>query len=275
MLDRTPYRRDALESGEHPTPYRARRERQKLVVRTKKGEVHYGMSFDLNRKSTEFHLDLQNKRGESLNKTERIKFEDVKAVFYVKSFDGRFNPDDFPAWEKPEMRAVAVKFLDGEVFIGHPTHTHWMEEPRFYLLPGEGASNNLMVLVERSAVSSVHDAKSYARKQQQEYEYFKQHHAKIGISEEECRGDFHFSRHEYKDALHYYREVREQDPQNERITRKLCATKYNLGIRHIKNHDYVQALRYMDLVLKVDPNHAQAKEKAAQLRAHIAKHAKG
>jgi hypothetical protein len=274
MLDRTSSLIEGQGSREQDTPFRGKRERQKLVVRTKKGEVLCGFSFGLNRKSSDFHLDLQNKQGESLNRTIRVAFEDIKAVFYVKSFDGRFNPDDFKEWELPETRPVAVKFTDGEILIGRPSHHHWADEARFLIVPEEANSNNLMILIERSAVASVHDAKSYARKQQEEYERFKEEHFKPGMSEEECKGDFHFAMHDYGDALRWYRILQEKEPQNERVVKKMCTAKYNLGIRHIKNRNYTQALRFMELILKIAPNHPQALEKASQLRTHIAKHNK-
>lgn len=260
---------------EQITPFQARRERQKLVVRMKKGEVHCGMSFDLNRKMPEFHLDLQNLKGESLNRTVRIAFEEVKAVFYVKSFDGHFIADDFQAWHLPDIRPIAIKFFDGEALMGRPAHASWKEEDRFYLLPEKQDGNNMMILVERSAVESIHDAKSYMQQQQRAYETFKQEHMKPGMPEEECRGDFHFSRQEYNDAMRCYRIVRDKEPVNERIVRKICAARYNLGVRHIRNRDYEQALHDMYLVLKLDPHHTHAREKVVQLEAHIAKHRHG
>lgn len=254
------------------TPFQTRRGRQKLVVRMKKGEVYCGMSYDLNRKMPEFHLDLQNVKGENLNRTVRIIFDEVKAVFYVKSFDGHYIAEDFQEWPLPNIRPIAVQFFDGEVLIGRPAHPSWKEENRFYLFPEKQEGNNMMILVERNAISSIHDAKSYMQEQQQAYETFKQEHKKTDMPEEECRGDFHFSRQEYNDAMRCYRLVRDKDPVNERITRKICAARYNLGIRHIRNRDYEQALHDMQLILKLDPHHAHAREKAAQLEAHIAKH---
>lgn len=272
MLNRSSSSSDDSQGRYENTPFRYKRERQKLVVRMKKGEAVYGTCFALNRKAPGFHLDMQGKLGESLDRTSHITFDDVKAVFLVKSFDGRFNPDDYRDQEMPQTRALAVKFMDGEVLIGRPANPHWETEPRFYIVPEDRESNNLMVLVERSAVKSVHDAKAHFRKQQEEYEAYKSEHARPGMSEEECKGDYCFSRHEYKDALRYYREVRDRETENERINHKLCATKYNLGVRHIKQRDYVRALRYMEMVLKINPAHPQALEKAEQLRRHITKH---
>lgn len=274
MLDKSDAETDGYQKRDMITPFQSRREGQKLVVRTKKGEVYCGMSFDMNRKVPEFHLDLQNVKGESQNRTIHICFKDVKAVFYVKSFDGHFILEDFEAWPLPDVNPIAIQFEDGEVLIGRPAHATWNEESRFYILPERQDGNNLMVLIERSAVTAIHDARSYIRQQHLEYEKYKAQHLKPGMLEEECRGDFYFSRHDYNNALRHYRIVRDKDPVNSRIRTKMCAAKYNLGVRHIRNRDYEQALHFMKLVLKIDPLHPQAREKAAQLQAHIARHAR-
>ncbi len=253
------------------TPLPARRNRQKLVVRTKKGEVYYGMSYDLNRKMPAFHLELQTVQGETQNRTIQIPFETIKAIFYVKSFDGHFLPGDYEQHEAPGERPVAVKFSDEEVILGRPVHRQWTEEPRFYLWPEEQHGNNMMILVERSAVKSIHDANTYLKKQQEEYDAFKNTHWKEGMSEEECRGDFAFAKRDYSEALRCFRTANEKDASNPRLKHKICTTRYNLGIRYIRNHDYPQALHYMELVLKMDPDHGPAREKLVQLNAHRAR----
>lgn len=255
---------------ETPTPIR--KGRQKLVVRTKKGEVFYGITFGLNRKMPDFTFELWKKTGEPLNRTLRINFEEIKAIFYVKSFDGRFDESAFTEFYFPDTRPIIVKFFDGEAITGYTTHAHWMDEPRFFLIPEEQGGNNLMVLVERSAVESIQDAHTYAKKQREAFAEYKKQHASTGHSEQEIWGDFHFRNHEYGDASRCYRQIMAIDPDNTRVRKKLCAAKYNLGIRQIKRHDYAQALRFMELVLELDPHHPQALEKATQLRAHIAKH---
>ncbi len=272
MLDKAYIATKENANQENVTPFRSHRKRQKLVVRTQKGEVFYGTSYDLNRKMPGFHLDLQNVQGESLNRTIQIPFETIKAIFYVKSFDGHFLSGESEATAQPGERPIAVKFTDGEVIIGRPVHGQWSEEPRFYLWPEKQNGNNMMILIERNAVKSIHDARTYLKKQHEEYEAFKASHLKPGMSEEECRGDFAFSKRDYNEALRTYRIVREKETSNPRLIHKLCATRYNLGIRYIRNHDYPQALHCMEQVLKMDPNHAPSREKAAQLRAHLAKH---
>ena len=267
-----PDKSDVISWGASEEPTRQRRERNKLIVRNKKGEIYYGMCFALNKNATGFHLDLQSKNGLPLNRTLHIMFNDIKAVFYVKSFDGRFNPEEYPQDTIPRNPPVAIEFEDGETVLGRPVHASWREEPRFFIMPEEQDSNNIMILVERSAVASIHDLDEYKKQRQEEFSSYVKQHRKPGMSKEECVGDYYFSKRDYKNALRHYRNVREQEGSSESLKKKLCATKYNLGMRHIKQKDYAKALHFMELALKVDPTHEQASRKAKQLKAHIAKH---
>ena len=258
--------------GAQEEPTRQKRERQKLIVRTKKGERYYGMCFALNKNSPGFHLDLQNKNGLPLNRTQHVLFNDIKAVFYVKSFDGRFNPEEFQPESIPRNKIVAIEFDDGETVLGRPVHATWQEDPRFFVVPEERDSNNIMILVERSAINAIHDVEDYKKQRHQEFSDYVRKNRKPGTSKEECIGDYYFSNRNYKDALRYYRTAKDQDGLTDSLRKKLCASMYNLGMRYIKQKDYPRALKVMDHALDIDPNHDQCLRKAKQLKAHIAKH---
>ena len=267
MLDKS----DVKSWGTSEEPRRQRRERNKLIVRNKKGEVYYGMCFSLNKNSPGFYLDLQDKSGLPLNRTQHILFKDIKAVFYVKSFDGRFNPRDYPVEAISANEPIAIEFNDKEMILGRPVQASWQEEDRFLLMPEERDGNNIMILVERSAVAAIHDQKTYQKGRQEKFTSYVKEHRKPGMSKEECIGDYYFSKRDYKNALRHYRSVREQKGVTETLKKKLCASKYNLGMRHIKQKNYSRALQLMELALKVDPAHKQALRKAGQIREHIAK----
>lgn len=257
---------------EQYTPLRHKRDRQKLVVRNKKGDVAQGMCFAFNKNAPGFHLDLQDKKGTPLNRTVHIPFDSIKAVFFVKSFDGRFNPDDFSDIEMPSHTPIAVEFEDGEVIVGRPLHNHWKDEPRFYLVPEKNDTNNLTILIERSAVKTIHDAADYNRKQRHEFHEFIRTHLQEGMSREECMGDYYFSKQDYREAIRQYRIAIEAAGLTDKLKKKACAAQYNLGIHYIKKKDYLKALRMMETVLSLDSGHEQARHKAQQLRTHIAKH---
>ena len=69
----------------------SRPDRQRLVVHMKDDEVHLGVCFALNLNSDGFHLDLVDKRGQPQEKTIFVPYVDFKAVYSVKSFDGKFD----------------------------------------------------------------------------------------------------------------------------------------------------------------------------------------
>ena len=237
----------------------------------KSGEVHYGVTFSLNRQATGFHLEMLTKDGVSLNKTMQIAFKDVKGVFYVKSFDGHFDPGAVFHQDLPQTKALAVEFTDGEVIVGRPINPRWNEEERFQLIPEDQSGNNLFILVERSAVSSVRDADTYAREQEKAYQKFKAANMKTDMTEEECQGDYLFRSGKYGDAFRLYRDLFRDDPENKRLKKKVCAARYNLAVRFIRQKNYVKALQFMEAVLAVDPNHSQAAQRVEQLRSHILK----
>jgi len=243
--------------GTPEEPTRQKRERQKLVVRTKKGELFYGMCFALNKAALGFHLDLQNKNGLPLNRTQHILFSDIKAVFYVKSFDGRFNPEEFQQETMPRNKPVAVEFNDGETMLGRPVHATWQDDPRFFIVPEEKDGNNIMILVERSTVTAIHDLEEYKKQRQNEFSDYVRKHRKPGMSKEESVGDFYFSERDYSNALRHYRSAKDQEGITESLKKKLCASMYNLGMRYIKQKEYPRALKMMEHALEIDAGHEQ------------------
>ncbi len=270
MLDRSGRSQDGLSEERMQ-----RRERQKLIVRTKAGDVYYGMCFALNKNAAGFHLDLQDKNGRPKNRTRHIPFDTLKAVYYVRSFDGRFNPEERHEMVVSRQESVAVIFEDEDVLRGRPMHASWHEEPRFFVIPEEQDSNNVMVLVERSAVKSIQDLDQYKKQRHAEFSAYVKKHRRPGMHSDECAGDFYFSKHDYKNALRHYRVAREAEGLTDSLKQKLCAAQYNLSLRYIKQKDYAKSLQLMELVLRIDPSHEKAMHKSEQLRAHIARKRSG
>ena len=246
------------------------RRRQRLVVRTREGKVAYGFTMALNKNAEGFHLDLVDKNNQPLGKAVHVQFKDLKAIYYVKSYDGRFDPDKYDHTMPDNGVPLVLLFEDGEIVKGHALGTGYVREPRFYFVPEERESNNIGMLVERAAVSKILSPDEYKKMQDGEVEDYIRTHEKPGISRAEVLGDFHFSKHNYLQALRCYREVRDRED-SPRIRKKLCTAKYNVAVCHIRQRDYQRALRYMELVLALDPAHEQALRKAEQLREHLAK----
>ncbi len=247
------------------------RRRQRLAVHDRAGKVAYGFAMVMNKHAEGFNLEVVDKTNQPTGKSVRFQFKDLKAVFYVKSYDGRFDPERYDHSVPENGVPLVLIFEDGEIITGHALGSNWTREPRFSFVPEDRASNNIGMLVERAATKEILTPEAYKKRQQAELEAFVGQNAKPGISREELLGDFHFGRHDYLQALRHYREVREKED-TAHIRKKLCTAKYNVAVCHIRQHDYQRALRYMELVLELDPAHEQAKHKVEQLREYLVKH---
>lgn len=91
------------------------------------------------------------------NRVEEVSVEDIKAVFYVNSFEG--DPahhqlnfyNHAPVIEGIWMR---VQFLDGEILEGIVHNSiHYLVDPGFFLLPTDPESNNQLVYVRKSQLA--------------------------------------------------------------------------------------------------------------------------
>jgi hypothetical protein len=261
------------EDKRHDT-VRRRRPRQRLVVRYADGRCIYGVSYALNPRDPGFHLDLVDATGAPLEKTELIQFQDLKAVFLVKSFDGRFDKKvRYKEWT-PEGGEVVVKFRDGEVIRGFLLRRYNPNEPRFHLIPQDPETNNISVLVEVAATEGVYTPEEYEEVLAREREAHKEMSGPATLSQEEGLGDFYFETRNYDAAREQYRLASVKFPQLSRLRKKRLLTEYNVAIQHIKRHEYDKALACMEIIVKSDPHNERVLKKVAQLR-HIIKRKEG
>lgn len=262
---------EAIRQKEEQAAIRKKHHRHKLVVRYKDGRTVPGMCFALNPKSEGFHLDIVDERGGATGEREHVFFDRIKAVFNVKSFDGRHDRlKDLPSFV-PSGGPMVVKFEDGEVAKGIALHPHPTVKERFYLIPEDEKSNNISILIEGSAVEAIYTSDEYAALRQQEKEAKKEGGESTQVSQEETMGDFHFQSGNYDDALGQYRLAAEKTAMCNRIRKKLVVSTYNVGINHLKRHSYPKALQYMEEVLKIDPDNERALKKAQKLKRSIDK----
>lgn len=245
--------------------------RQRLVVHLKDGHVHYGVCYALNLESDGFHLDLVDRHGRPRGKARHFAFQDVKAVFHVKQYAEETGVAEEIAAEPAQGSALVVEFQDGEIIEGHCLRTYRAASPRFYLVPDDPESNNITVLVERSAVRTVHSPEGFRLKWQEEVDTFLRQHRASGFTKRELMGDFFFSRHDYGRAMRQYRHAFGADSGNVRLARKMVAAEYNIGIRYLKHHEYERALHCMQEVVRADPGNARAREKADKIAAYLAR----
>jgi hypothetical protein len=88
-----------------------------------------------------------------------VKLADLKALFFVRDLAGNPARQDAADIETADARArgavpIEVEFVDGEQLRGL-TVRYPPVKPFFFILPADGASNNIRILVNRGAVRAM------------------------------------------------------------------------------------------------------------------------
>jgi hypothetical protein len=88
-----------------------------------------------------------------------VKLADLKALFFVKSLAGDPTYKEGSTVEAGDQRArgahpIEIQFADGERMVGMTVHYPPIR-PFFYVVPADGRSNNLRILINRAAVVSL------------------------------------------------------------------------------------------------------------------------
>jgi hypothetical protein len=89
--------------------------------------------------------------------TEQITLEGVKAIFFVKSFEGKWHDDlrfhdHLPA---PECLWVRATFYDGEVIEGLiGNNQNYVVHPGFYMSPIDPEGNNWLIYVLKNKLKN-------------------------------------------------------------------------------------------------------------------------
>jgi len=121
----------------------------KVVVSFKEKTMKKGTTRDFFPNKTHFHLEEMN--GEIVE----IHIEALKAVFFVKDFDGNKNHRDTYADQiAGGGKKVKVKFSDGETMEGF-TLGYSPDRQGFYLTPADLQGNNERIFVVKSATEKI------------------------------------------------------------------------------------------------------------------------
>ena len=136
----------------------------KVIARFRDGRLFKGVSLNFRRDAAYFHIEEPDRPyGEGT----RVDLKDLKAVFFVKSLDGKvgykarsgFAPDEAPlallAAPPGNGRPVRVLFLDGEEMVAVLRQAIDPKQRGFFLYPADAGSNNEHVFALREAVSRV------------------------------------------------------------------------------------------------------------------------
>ena len=126
----------------------------KVVARYLDGKVLKGYTQDFNPDKPSFHLMA----AHPLDLTCEICLKDLKAVFFVRTFEGmprRAERKDFTEQDRMPGRRMKVRFKDGEIVPG-VTLSYHPSRPGFFLTPADGGGNNERVYVVAAAVAMIH-----------------------------------------------------------------------------------------------------------------------
>ena len=127
-----------------------------VVARYRDGRIIKGTTYDFGPLKKAFHVVPLREEG---GKVSEVLFSELKAVFFVKSLEGKQN--HLLAKEVIEEKGesarpmkVKITFFDGETLAG-TTHGYTLEREGFFIVPLEEDSNNLRIFVVSKAVQEV------------------------------------------------------------------------------------------------------------------------
>ncbi len=135
-----------------------------VVARYRNGKLIKGITYDFGPQKKGFHVVALEEEGEGEKqggKVYEVLFSELKAVFFVKSLEGRRGPPSLKGLleeeaeeESPGLLKVKITFFDGETLVG-TTYGFNPEREGFFLIPSEKESNNLRVFVISSAIKNI------------------------------------------------------------------------------------------------------------------------
>lgn len=121
----------------------------KIVIRFKDSRIFKGKTKDFFPNKSEFHLEVEG--GETI----KISIEELKAIFFVKNFEGNKEyKEDYKDEVPGGGRKVKVEFIDGETMIGF-TLGYSPDRQGFFLNPADLKSNNERIFIIKSATENV------------------------------------------------------------------------------------------------------------------------
>ena len=120
-----------------------------MIARFKDGSLIKGKIHDFFIDNSKFRFETT--KGER----RKISVEELKAIFWVKDFQGNKNHrDKFNFDLDIGGRRIRVRFFDGELIIGH-TIGYSPNKPGFFMVPLDTESNNKGVFVIKSATEII------------------------------------------------------------------------------------------------------------------------
>ena len=124
-----------------------------VVARFIDGRTIKGVSLDVDPKKPKCHIKTADQGMVEVTLT------DLKALFFVKDLTGNSAHQEGNTLDDQDIRlkgakAIEVRFRDKERLIGL-TNRYPPLGDFFFMLPADGASNNIRILVNRAAVTAM------------------------------------------------------------------------------------------------------------------------
>jgi hypothetical protein len=124
--------------------------KNKVVLHFIGGEIKKGTTEDFFPNKDIFHFTNSDGGEQS-----KISLQNLKAIFFVKSFDGNRNYQERDDVERTGFgKKIEVIFKDGELQRGY-TQGYAPNRPGFFIFPSDPDSNNERVFVVNAATSDV------------------------------------------------------------------------------------------------------------------------
>jgi len=126
----------------------------KVVARFRDGRMLKGVAMDLDPAKPSFHL-----RPAEGGKAHEVRLDDLKAIFFVRSFEGNPQRKEVRTLDPGDVRArgsttVSFMFEDGEIIVGLAIRYPPIK-PFHYIVPADPGSNNMRILINQAAVKSM------------------------------------------------------------------------------------------------------------------------
>jgi len=125
----------------------------KVVVHTAEGEIVKGFTADFSKDRPTFLLSSK-EEGATVNQT--IEIRKLKALFFVRSFEGNFLHKTLHTFDETGGygKKVMIKFKDGERFYGR-VEVLRPNDQGFFIFPLDSASNTIRAFVIKDFIVDV------------------------------------------------------------------------------------------------------------------------
>ena len=127
----------------------------RIVARFQDGRVLKGFTTDFLPAKDHFHMTLEEQGAAA--KPMGVRVPDLKALFFVKSFEGdpsHHRSNESAPGAKVAGRRIRVVFKDGEVIVG-TTQGYDRSRPGFFIVPLDAGGNNERCFVVAAATKEV------------------------------------------------------------------------------------------------------------------------